>query len=508
MLCTIFSLVTSHIEVDNNAIRDAGKLAAVCQRWRYAAVSDASLWSRIDLGQLLEAKRPTAAVEATSEYLARSQQFPLNIQWGNMRSPIYRVPSTLGDLLCSQSYRIANISFRTTHNSFTKFAERRISMPTLESVKILYHIHFDMDGDEGHSTLPQLFHGDLPALQHVHVDHYTSFPKDLFVNLTTLTLANQDDISTILLSHFLDVLDRSPRLKCLTINGHGPSQRDDTPSSRRTNLHHLDLLEMSFCHSPIILSHLDIPSSDIHIDNYAEFSAVDITNPLEAIPTQSHIEVLQHPETCRLSADRETMTIELTGPKPTCRVVTIRDDIDVVSDLAGSEEFALENILLSITEKIIFKSLTSVHLDWNTGEDFIQPYIERHLWVQFFRHLCGLRELSVLHIDPDELFDAFHSDSSLTSQLSFLRWSPSSFSSVDEQADWLNALTRAICHMRCDRDESSPQFSLRVGLYYYDGDVSARLPAELQNHITMWGTIGKVRDIVVENLNDRVLACS
>lgn len=242
------------LDITNNSMYDNHHkhwlmLLHVCRHWRGIIATFPSLWSTLDSGLMPES------------FLKRSSAAPLTIYLGVRKAGVSE--KLLKTLLPHTSrFKELHIAADDWDGSSPVYQLLRSPAPRLSSLSIVA-----AGNDATSAALPPVFAGEMPNLRQLTLEYFTSWPKDMFRDLTHLLLYDQCEFSRPTTSEFLDVLELCPRLEELALVHAGPTRPEGSDSMHRMGRHvALDYLQElnlgDWPTAPIIcrfLSHLILP---------------------------------------------------------------------------------------------------------------------------------------------------------------------------------------------------------------------------------------------------------
>lgn len=223
-------------------------LTGICQHWRYSAIADAWLWTRI----VLRSPSP-ASIFCLPLFLTRSKGVALDVELGKQAfwffGPYFEDWMAR---LAQSANRIHKLAVEFDVSSPTAFAKLWFPLPNAETLNITvaeYHA----------AALPRLFDGELPKLKELSIERFISWPVDLFVNLTRVTLREMQ--TPITFNFILEFLTQSPALEELTLQSYGPLRCSAAEKARRLRLDHMRSLTIVNCQAIVLLHTLVLPAS-------------------------------------------------------------------------------------------------------------------------------------------------------------------------------------------------------------------------------------------------------
>jgi hypothetical protein len=351
----ILSSIFSFSQFKKTAIKSACRVAAVCQRWRSAAISHAALWSTVRISM------ESTSVEQALEYLSRSKETPLSFTWN-----LWEDSADLFGLLSRHSARIQSLYLETHHEEIVQIAEAALNFPLLERLEV--------QGSCSDEPLPPIFLVKPPTLRHVRFEGYCSWPTGTFNTLTSLHLQHRG-WSNISLAFFIAVLEENPGLQQLTIHDHGPISDDNTAEfSGIAELPCLTHISLGFCDSRLILSHVRTSARRINVTNCLTSWSPGEEVLLETIPAdilfQSHD---RSPRELTLSIASDKLHLIITDNSG--NIVSISEDLKTFQD----DDRVLSDRLQEISAYDVFCGLTHLVVEVEKGHSRTDNEVSRNV---------------------------------------------------------------------------------------------------------------------------------
>lgn len=423
--------------------RATSSLAAVCQRWWFAAKADGSLWSNIIVttwGQ---------KTKLLPLYLSRSKTARLTLRLGGSSS-IY-ADTELFQVISKHVDRVEQLVLHASHLSLLEAeGSSNLSLPSVLSLAIQFPCSEGVNVLTG--RLPRILMGELPTLRKLALDYYTSWEGQPFKNLTSLTLSDSSLsgrlVPKMTLSSFLDLLEWSPLLKELSIENrifalHGASQ------DRLVKLEYLQRILLKECDIKSVLDHLDVPPADIGIINsvtFAERRRIPFQSDiLYSIPHRAlSIKTLQNVQSCEIRVENSNKKLS----------------IDIFADPSARfvirKEFRLEGIdmvglvLLALPSKGLLVNVTALTVEFGEGSGYVDEVSDYEAkWTALFKYLQRLERLSLTKLPSTDIFAALlavqgEGSPLVCPTLHLLRWVTPKGLLTEELENWLQQLTKLI----------------------------------------------------------------
>jgi len=243
----------------------------VCKRWRDLVLHDGTLWTYIPI----ESSR-RGCWETTECFLKRSKRSELDVSVlldaSHGTSP---TAITVIAALCAQYARIRSLRLSTdTPVSLFCGPDPATAMGTLEIFnrsRLYYPV--------------AKFGGTFPSLRSLTLHGFSSWPSDLFSNLTRLRLKSVSAKNPFKLSRLTNLLRASPELEAVYLSSY-LSVVDDLPPTDVVHLRNLQKMLLRACDSAAILSHVVIPETS-SLDIIMDHRRLQATKPLP--PHQTNI---------------------------------------------------------------------------------------------------------------------------------------------------------------------------------------------------------------------------
>lgn len=313
------------------------RLTHVCRRWRSVAVADPRLWSDVQI--------TNGATEYTSMFLERSSGLvPISITFPNCNGFPPEEAQKLQEVLSAHSARIGKL----VHENYS-------SIPVVNMLQLPNLNTFAVKRGDGirHGTL----RGPLPRLRELDLITNGSWPSGLFVNLSILTLRGTEWGEDIGASFFLDVLDGSPLLQELSLVRYVLAGLPAV-SHRTATLCHLSILNLEFCNSRVILSHLNIPlRTTITLSNVIRCPrGHHTTDFFEAVPDK--FPRLHNAEHFEFSSGHQKLSIKIADSHG--NLTKIHGTVDNILEAANHRCNFSSEVVESILKRNIFTLVTSL----------------------------------------------------------------------------------------------------------------------------------------------------
>lgn len=236
----------------------------VCKRWRDLVLHDGTLWVYIPI----EPSR-RGCWEAIECFLKRSKQTELDISvlLDASHGPSSATITTMA-ALSAQYTRIRSLRL-STDSPVSLFcgSNPATAMSTLEIFnrsRLYYPV--------------AKFGGTFPSLRSLTLHGFSSWPSDLFSNLTRLRLTSVSAKNSFRLSRLIDLLRGSPELETVYLSSY-LSVFDDLPLIDVVHLRNLQKITLRACDSAAILSHVGIPRTST-LDIIMDHRRLRATKPL------------------------------------------------------------------------------------------------------------------------------------------------------------------------------------------------------------------------------------
>lgn len=382
-------------------IKPSTLLATVCQRWRHVATSDAWLWTCIRVP-----KDCLPNSDAITTYFLRSKTVPITISFPEDSYDYLRWLKFL--MLISSRIQGFKIKAYVSHNSPQLLAA--LPLPNVEEL-ILTSPSMGV-GDVTRQLCCQL---PMPKLKSLVISHFTTWPNEIFSNLSRLGLYQHDlleDGPPML--RLLEVLDLAQSLEELGMNF--VPVTDDAPVTRFVTLPLLSKLELQDCHPREFLSHLHLPSPN---------TKILINTPEHDARFGSRHDLLQKlPEDCsQIVALNSIPSLVITLVKMSV-VLSIPDDASkaslcIVDDLLENrfDGKALFDVMAFLTRYDVLSSIRSLTIT----NDFILPVgwedARMGCWEECFERWNNLECLFLTDCCVDTIFDTLDPDAEKDSDL-------------------------------------------------------------------------------------------
>lgn len=364
------------------------RLSAVCSHWRQIAIGDATLWRNISFSPSL---LPTIGCAAV--FLQRSRAASLTLTIWNMDSP------ENADAFESQELRDLLDALRRDSGRLTALVAIDPPDIVIEALNepATKLVHLDIQIAQSR-VVPRVFRGEMPHLEYLSISNPEGWRIQPFENLHTVHIA-APSWRRWRLSTLLDCLDARVPIKELHLTHFEHFEPESAAESGRTaSLSSLNVLRLTFCNSPVILNHLEIPSY-ITLSIYGHFDqSEDIFAGLSE--SRNFLGILKAPQFLTVVFDVEKQVFEVE--------VMETDGVHVLIGAVSREgRFDRKWVLRSMSAVTRFTPLGGVR--WLTAvidED-------RMPWVSWLSKFNRLSTIEARCPDPAELLNAlttFRSD--------------------------------------------------------------------------------------------------
>lgn len=373
-------------------VKSSNILASVCQRWRYVAISDAWLWTGI---RIPEACSPSSDVVAT--YFRRSKTIPITI---NFPGDFYDYSRWL-KFLMPLSSRIRGFEITASVSLDFGILLSQLPLPNVEQLTL------NRPSVVGDGVSERLScHLPMPKLKSLNISYFTSWPLEIFSNLSTLglyqTKYHEVEIS---MPDLLDVLEVAQSLEDLTI--HNTPSEDTSPVTRFVTLSLLSKLDIRFCRPREILSHLHLPSrTNITIFQPDNGNRLDLqTDLLQKLPEDySRIAALHTVRSLDISFEENSVLL-IMQEDTTGAVVRICDDI-----LDDDDSIGLCNVMTSLAQHEVLSSIKSLSINNSYATPLVWENVYLDDWENYFEQWNNLESISLTDCCVEHLFTALGVD--------------------------------------------------------------------------------------------------
>lgn len=221
-------------------------ITRVCRHWRAVAIQDSSLWNNISFST-----SKLSTIRCADEFLRRSRRAMINVQ-------IIDIPSSSINPYCALVASLVEDIARQSHR-IVEFEVVGLSKPIGEALVYpannLCQLRIDGHGFE---ELPLVFGGMMPRLSRLTLSNPSGWNLGAFPEVTNVSLfCGGNGVGA---GSLVDFLGGASKLKVLSLSRCHDSGSPEVVQ-KPISLPHLCELNLSFCDSPQILSHLVLPHS-------------------------------------------------------------------------------------------------------------------------------------------------------------------------------------------------------------------------------------------------------
>ena len=381
----LFLLIPKYWEecdMDRNAIT----LTHVCRGWRELLIADSSLWTHLDCTN----------VTKTRIYIERSKSSDLEISLQRRDGATYR--EDVFPLVVPHIGRVKSLNISGTEDILRNLTQH-ISRP----IPLLEELTIDLTCGPAPVLSSALFNGDLPWLHTLVLSGVTThLPWKNLSNLTTFELRfiPEDKISVRL---FLDVLERTYRVRRVTLLGLVPTS-SDAPPKRVVSLPCLENLTIvaNPAHSTL-LNHLCIPAGASLMLGFNLMGKAPRFR--DYLPKKlENLKNLRSVASASLRFDERKRSLRLDGSSGRLYIITSQDG-SLPSWKVDCQVFrSLNNFPLSAAQR---PAVTKFKLPMATVMEKSTPYVVLH-------RMKGLRTLTLIQCNNLPFILALNPDQNLS----------------------------------------------------------------------------------------------